>query len=204
MSGFDQKQQTYKDLLLKQSLLGLSTDEEVELNMVQDYLAEVYSARSRARTVIDARPKPGKPICKLYHVVQLIPQGVTLQKAHIWGKRILKMKDVGAGSCYVLEQTGESEAEMGSGMHLHFILYFPYRKGVLLQRITSKRITLPNLTEVTGHDNVNALRSYLEGNKDDSKVEKVRVDRLWREKFNRQGVWGWVGFIWELWFKNTL
>ena len=118
---------------------------------------------------------------RLYHVIQHLPFGCDIARAKYWAGRILKIEGISPNSRYSLEQSGEKALEMGKNIHLHMILWYDGPRSVLLQRICQKKIVHPNLTEVRVHDNVNALTSYLQGNKEKSKQKKVAVDRIWRQ-----------------------
>lgn len=126
----------------------------------------------------------------LMHVVQRMPDGTSIQAAFDAGKTIIRMRGVSPGARFYLEQDGDRLADMGKRIHLHIAMFSTLKKCVLAQRIIRKKFAIANMTQVYPHNNLNALVTYLSGQKSSDKMRKVAIDHMWREKHGLQMSYG--------------
>ena len=126
-------------------------------------------------------PVQARQTSRLLHVVQRLPEGMSVASIHIWGQKIIRIAGVGPGARYYLEQDGDSQENAGWRIHLHFSLYFKGYKSVLAQRIVQLKIIDAAMTQVFEHDDVNRLTTYLAGHKSQEKARKVATDHMWRQ-----------------------
>ena len=101
---------------------------------------------------------------------------------------------------YVFEQRGENENEIGKGMHSHIMLckYNVERKR-LIQRLetTFKKycnqpfINTINVLRKSPQHGQETLDEYMKGQKQDNKLQKVELDKIWRKQNNIEDIYFW-------------
>lgn len=99
---------------------------------------------------------------------------------------------------FTLEQRGENESECGIKPHMHLLIKHKFPKMCKL-----KDHLRNNFKQIVGNDKHIDIRcckniqdvinryNYIKGNKiDESKMKKVHIDRIWRQRWNIQDTYG--------------
>lgn len=82
---------------------------------------------------------------------------------------------------YVLEQSGIDESSRGYNPHVHVRLRSTLTTSGRLAKEVKRVTKLPDeAVECIKHDNINALKNYMSGNKGPDKVLGVQQDKIWR------------------------
>lgn len=126
----------------------------------------------------------------LVHVIQRLPEGISIQEAWNAGMKIIRMRGVCPGARFYLEQDGDKLMHMGKRIHIHIAMFTTLKKCVLAQRIVRKEFAIANMTQVYPHNNLHALIKYLSGQKSSDKMRKVAIDHMWRKRHGLQMSYG--------------
>lgn len=177
------------------SVAGLNGD-FVDFEKFQDYQNEALGMRNemtrkRARDVgaslcqAISSKKPRSEKSQLWHVrlsVQQFSFDEVHAKLHQMAKRFWIVKS--AEFAYVFEQSGVDDETRGKNVHVHIRLrstFLSNLKGRLRKEVLRVTKLTDGACQLIPHDNVNALKSYMSGNKTDpAKLLSVKQDEIWR------------------------
>lgn len=88
---------------------------------------------------------------------------------------------------YTYEQRGETEETCGEGLHIHLLILKNKRKSQVIREISNTFKIAKNYVDVREgktEQSYNTRLEYLKGKKIDSKLDRVYIDRLFRQKKN--------------------
>lgn len=162
---------------------GTITAEE-ELRLIEAEIArrKLFDERERGAVRIAAQLSvPATVEIAQYACTVATPHGTSAEQAVEIGKRLFRKKGVERGSWFAVEQTGTTLETLGQKAHIHALVKTKLQRSVLLQRIQQTNKVPPNLIWVRLCEDVVRYRSYLSGNKGESKRRKVEKDKQWRE-----------------------
>lgn len=99
---------------------------------------------------------------------------------------------------FSIEQRGDTDDKMGHGIHAHILIKHKFPKFCKLQQhfYNAYKTVIGNIKciDIRHCKNVSDVRhriSYIRGEKkDDSKIEKVLIDRQWRAQWGIEDVYG--------------
>lgn len=181
-----------KDLFELQDSRPWSSEEWSQYYTATHFLNEQMEANGRRRSMLEATkavtcPK-GSSKKLLFHIRLSCVDG-DLDQFH---KLLTKVAvsgyvDPAYEFVYVLEQSGDDEETRGHNPHAHIRCrcqlktetVTPGRVAYQIKRTTG----LPNpAVKVMLHDNINALRNYMAGNKGPLKESSCAQDKIWRQE----------------------
>lgn len=142
----------------------------------------------------DSNEYSGTRVTEGWYWITINPkeQDLIIQVLEAKIEKMVQKKNV-ASAMWTFEQRGESEEEMGKGVHTHILLKnegsrddnFRRQIKVMFEGLCGSQlhIQIKKIPERWVDDK----KEYLRGNKwDDQKDLKVEVDKIWREKFQLQ------------------
>lgn len=165
---------------------------------LQDYLESMksiysYTVQSISATFITINAQPDTEL----ETLQLMMSDITKSFSR---KNMSWITDCS----YVYEQRGTNTADIGKGLHIHLLIrfnpskylsdvtkhikYYIRKHGVISQR-NLRNPAIFNVKSVKFLDEYERKQDYLSGHKVDSKSEKVKYDKLFRQQNNLSDIY---------------
>ena len=192
-----QKWKQYFSLLWKQNPLGIETSKTMRLDELKNAIEDLTSK------------KKGK--YKNYFITITTPPNTDKIKFINGCKKLFDNAVIDRGYM-VFEQRGETEDTVGDGLHCHLLLtrkdiynHSKFSNRLLEQliklKINEKYKSVKQLLKMANlnsspfsfqnikNETVKKKLNYIQGNKNDEKLLKVQLDKVFRKKFDLQDIY---------------
>ena len=181
-----------KDLLDLRDERELTSEEALDLQYFQEKLGEQLEVHDRQLSVQDARRATISPKTsqhrQLYHLRLSLTDKYNFETFNAMMAKFAKLSVIERGTCvYVLEQSGDERADRGHNPHAHIRFKSKLTHGKLLFHVKRCTKLTDAAVKLFTHNNVNALRQYMLGNKGDPDKAADEEERQKRLRKRRQG-----------------
>ena len=182
-----------KELLDVSDERELTPEEQSMLQYWNEKMGEQLQVNDRQLSMKDARLASVSPKTtqhrQLYHLRLSLTDKYNFESFNGMMAKFAKLSVIESGSVvYVYEQSGDERADRGHNPHAHIRFKSKLTQGKLIFHVKRCTKLTDAAVKLFAHNNVNALRQYMLGNKGDPDKAADEEERQKRLRKRRQGV----------------